>query len=184
VLLFCTGRSQAKTTFGTGVDNWNREHVWAQSHGIDEALPAYTDLHHLRATDTSVNGVRGDKDFKNVTHNSGNLVNDTYGSGSTYNYTDGTYFEARDEVKGDVARMLFYMAVRYEGGMEPNLELVNGTTTTTGNTLGDLASLMQWQLLDKVDNAERLRNNRVYNLQNNRNPFIDRPDLVAMIFTS
>lgn len=184
VLLFYTGRSQAKSTFGTAVDQWNREHVWAQSHGIDGALPAYTDLHHLRATDVSVNSARGDKDFKNVTHNSSTLVNDTYGSGSSYNYTDGTYFEARNEVKGDVARMMFYMAVRYEGNGEPNLELVNGSTTTSGSTFGDLASLLQWHVYDKVDNAERLRNGKVFILQGNRNPFIDRPEWVTIIFGS
>ncbi|MDZ4196017.1 MAG: endonuclease, partial [Candidatus Izemoplasmatales bacterium] len=86
ILLFYTGRSQAKSTFGTNANDWNREHIWAQSHGIDYALPAYTDLHHLRATDVSVNSARGDKDFSSVAKSSSTLVNDTYGPGSTFNY--------------------------------------------------------------------------------------------------
>ncbi|MDZ4196165.1 MAG: endonuclease, partial [Candidatus Izemoplasmatales bacterium] len=93
-----------------------------------------------------------------------------------------SYFEPRDEVKGDVARMLFYMAVRYEGGSEVNLELVNGITTSSGNTLGDLAALLVWHNYDLVTSTERLRNHKIYILQNNRNPFIDRPEWVQIIF--
>lgn len=116
VLLFYTNRSQSAETFvgSTGnQDYWNREHIWAQSHGIDEALPGYTDLHHIRATDVSVNAERGDLDFGVVSiHDSSTLVSDTYGTVSTYNYIGNSYFEPRDDIKGDIARMLFYMAVR------------------------------------------------------------------------
>ena len=66
MLLLYTGRSQGKLTNGSGVNNWNREHVWAKSHG-DFGTTAYgTDLHHLRATDVSVNSSRGNLDLITV----------------------------------------------------------------------------------------------------------------------
>ncbi len=187
VLLFYTNRSQSAETFvgSTGnQDYWNREHIWAQSHGIDEALPAYSDLHHIRATDVSVNADRGDLDFGIVTvHDSSTLVSDTYGTVSTYNYIGNSYFEPRDDIKGDIARMLFYMAVRYEGNnSEIDLELANGLTTSTSNNIGDLATLLLWNEQDPVSEAELLRNNLVYSYQGNRNPFIDHPEWVELIF--
>jgi len=190
VLLFYTGRSQDKETFVGSTNNqdyWNREHIWAQSHGIDEALPAYTDLHHLRATDVSVNSTRGDLDFGVVSpHDGTTIVSDTYGAVTTYNYVNGSYFEPRDEIKGDVARMLFYMAVRYAGESgEPDLELVNGLTDALSANIGDLATLLLWNELDPVDDSERARNELIYSAyQHNRNPFIDHPELVAIIFGS
>lgn len=189
VLLFYTNRSQSADTFvgSTGnQDYWNREHIWAQSHGIDEALPGYTDLHHLRVTDVSVNAARGDLDFGVVSvHDESTLVSDTYGTVSTYNYIGGSYFEPRDEIKGDVARMLFYMAVRYEGNNgEVDLELVNGTTTSTSANIGDLATLLQWSEQDPVSQAEIDRNNLVFSYQGNRNPFIDHPEWVGFLFGS
>ncbi|MGD9910623.1 MAG: endonuclease [Candidatus Izemoplasmatales bacterium] len=187
VILFYTGRSQAKSTFGSLVDQWNREHIWANSHGIDDQEPAYSDLHHLRPTDVSVNSIRGNLDFSTVEHISANLVSDTYGDSIiTRNYEDGVYFEPRDEIKGDVARMLLYMTVRYEGDVsgEPDLELVNGVTTTTSNNLGDLATLLQWCIDDPVDDTERLRNEAIFGIQNNRNPFIDHPELIYILYSS
>ncbi|MDD3958508.1 MAG: endonuclease, partial [Candidatus Izemoplasmatales bacterium] len=186
ILLFYTNRSQSKYTNGGNVDEWNREHVWAQSHGIDGAAPAYSDLHHIRPTDVSVNSARGDLDFGVVSpHNSTTLVVDTYGDVLTYNYRNASYFEPRDEIKGDVARILFYMVVRYEGyGSEPDLELVNGITSSTSDNLGDLATLLLWHVMDPVDDAEREINHRIYQYQNNRNPFIDHPEWVDLVFPS
>ncbi|PKL00658.1 MAG: hypothetical protein CVV56_05035 [Tenericutes bacterium HGW-Tenericutes-1] len=189
VLLFYTNRSQSAETFvgSTGnQDYWNREHIWAQSHGIDEALPAYSDLHHIRATDVSVNAERGDLDFGIVsTHDGSTLVSDTYGAVSSYNYIGNSYFEPRDDIKGDVARMLFYMAVRYEGNNgEIDLELLNGLTSSVSNNIGDLTTLLLWNELDPVSEAEVLRNNLVYSYQGNRNPFIDHPEWVELIFGS
>ncbi|MFA5036160.1 MAG: endonuclease [Candidatus Izemoplasmatales bacterium] len=183
IILFYTGRSQDANTFvgSTGnQDYWNREHIWAQAHGIDGALPAYTDLHHLRPTDVSVNADRGNLDFGDAT----TLVADTYGEDVlSYCYISSSYFEPRDEIKGDVARMMFYMATRYEGNNgEPDLELINGLTDTDSALFGDLATLLLWNELDPVDDAERARNELVYSYQGNRNPFIDHPELVDLIF--
>jgi len=185
VLLFYTGRSQGKDTFGTGANDYNREHIWPNSHGIYEKGPMYTDLHHLRATDVSVNNLRGNLDFGYVANIPSNIAGSIseYGDVLSYCYVDGVYFEVRDEIKGDVARMLFYMAVRYEGDEgEPDLELVNGTTCNGTNYLGNLAVLIEWHLLDPVDDFERSRNDKVYAIQGNRNPFIDYPEYAIKIF--
>lgn len=131
VLLLYTGRSQGKFTNGSGVDNWNREHVWAKSHGdFGTAAGPGTDLHHLRATDVSVNSSRGNLDFDNggVSH-----------SEATECKYDSDSWEPRDSVKGDIARMLFYMTVRYEGDNgEVDLELnekVNNNKDPYGETI-------------------------------------------------
>lgn len=196
VILFYTGRSQSGDGTYVGStgnqDYWNREHIWAQSHGIDEALPGYTDLHHIRVADVSVNGARGDLDFANVAvHDATTLVGDAseYVDSSHYAYIGastgktGTYFEPCDELKGDVARMLFYMAVRYEGNNgEVDLELVNGVTTSDSVNIGDLATLLEWNELDPVSADEIRRNDLVFSYQGNRNPFIDHPELVELIF--
>jgi endonuclease I/beta-lactamase superfamily II metal-dependent hydrolase len=187
VLLFYTNRSQDANTFVGSTNNqdyWNREHIWAQSHGIDESGPGYSDLHHIRVTDVSVNAARGDLDFGYVSiHDATTLVNDTYGTVLSYNYKTSSYFEPRDEIKGDIARMMFYMATRYEGNNgEYDLELVDGITSSTSNYFGDLATLLLWHYLDPVDDFERNRNNIIYSYQGNRNPFIDRPELVEIIF--
>ncbi len=180
VILMYTGRSQAKTAFGSNGDDWNREHTWPKSHGsFGEVAPMGTDLHHLRPTDASVNSTRGNKDFDN----GGSQVNDTYGSGSSYCYTDSDSFEPRDEVKGDVARIIFYMATRYEGDKsgEVDLELVD-RVDTSGPALGKLSTLLAWNEEDPVDDFERNRNNVIFDYQGNRNPFVDHPEFADMIW--
>jgi len=177
VILLYTGRSQAKSTNGGGVDDWNREHVWAKSHGdFGTAMGPGTDLHHLRPTDVSVNSTRGNLDFDN---------GGTEHSEALGNYFDSDSWEPRDEVKGDVARMLFYMTVRYEGDVsdEPDLELNNTVNNGTAPYHGKLSVLLQWNAQDPVDDRERRRNDIIYSdYQHNRNPFIDHPEWVNEIW--
>ncbi|MED3865293.1 endonuclease [Priestia megaterium] len=177
VILLYTGRSQAKSTNGGGVDDWNREHVWAKSHGdFGTAMGPGTDLHHLRPTDVSVNSTRGNLDFDN---------GGTEHSEALGNYFDSDSWEPRDEVKGDVARMLFYMAVRYEGDVsdEPDLELNNTVNNGTAPYHGKISVLLQWNAQDPVDDRERRRNDIIYSdYQHNRNPFIDHPEWVNEIW--
>lgn len=181
VILLYAGRSQAKT-FRAGTssspDAWNREHVWAKSHGFpNESQYAHTDLHHLRPEDVSLNSTRGNKDFDN----GGTAVTE-----APANKTDSDSFEPRAAVKGDVARMLFYMDVRYEGADDsgtPDLEIPNvAPTGSTAPQMGKLCTLVAWHLADPVDSFEQRRNNRIYELQKNRNPFIDNPQWVKAIY--
>ncbi|MFE2755709.1 endonuclease [Actinosynnema sp. NPDC059335] len=176
VILLYTGRSQSKSTNGGDPDDWNREHVWAKSHGdFGTATGPGTDIHHLRPTDVSVNAERGNKDFDL----GGSPVAEAPG-----NYTDADSWEPRNAVKGDVARMLFYMAVRYEGNDGyPNLELNNSVANGTAPYHGKLSVLLQWHAQDPPDAFEKRRNQVIYDsFQRNRNPFIDHPEWAASIW--
>jgi len=175
VILLYTGRSQAKTTFGGGANDWNREHVWAKSHGdFGNNPPAGTDAHHIRPTDASVNSSRGNLDFDM----GGSPVAEAPGC-----FKDGDSFEPRDAVKGDVARMIFYMATRYEGGGEPDLEVVDEVNTSPNPEHGKLSQLILWNTQDPPDDFEKNRNDVIYyQYQNNRNPFIDHPEYVDAIW--
>jgi endonuclease I len=176
VILLYSGRSQSKMTNGGGVDDWNREHVWAQSHGdFGTAQGPGTDLHHLRPTDVTVNSSRGNLDFDN---------GGSEHQEATGNYYDSDSWEPRDEVKGDVARMIFYMAVRYEGDSgEVDLELNNNVNNGSAPYHGKMSVLLQWNEEDPVDAIEIRRNNIIFEqYQGNRNPFIDHPEWAEMIW--
>jgi len=187
IILFYSGRTQDKdyrdhgdnfdymNEYGIPLeDSWNREHVWAKSHGFpDMADTAYTDVHHLRPADRTVNGARGNRDFDW----GGFELEEVEGC-----YYDFDSWEPPDMVKGDVARMLFYMAVRYEGDSNTyDLELLD-KTGTYGPKFGKLSTLLQWHILDPVDERERHRNEVIYSYQHNRNPFINNPEFVALIW--
>jgi endonuclease I len=176
VILLYSGISRAKSANGGGNDNWNREHVWAKSHGdFGTATGPGTDLHHLRPEDVNVNATRGNLDFDI----GGSTVSEC--TGCKY---DGDSFEPRAAVKGDVARMIFYMAVRYEGtdGF-PNLELNNSVNNGTAPYMGKLSVLKAWSQADPPDAFERNRNEVIFTkYQHNRNPFIDHPEWVASIW--
>ena len=187
IILFYSGRSQDKDfqdhgdNFGYlneyGIpheDAWNREHVWAKSHGFpDMADTAYTDVHHLRPADHTVNGARGNRDFDW----GGFALEEVEGC-----YYDFDSWEPPDRVKGDVARMMFYMATRYEGDKKTyDLELLD-RTGTYGPKFGKVSTLLKWHILDPVDKRELHRNEVIYTYQHNRNPFIDHPEFVALIW--
>lgn len=185
VLLFYAGRSQSKESFGKSDHNWNREHVWSQSH-FNHNNAIKSDLHNLKPEDVSVNRDRNNLDFD---LDDGHL-NNTNGQCKGRKHTeapdtcyDGDSWEPRDEIKGDLARIMFYMAVRYEGESgERDLELVDRTGTAVSNH-GKLSTLLKWHEQDPVDEFERRRNNIIYEkYQHNRNPFIDHPEYVDRIW--
>ncbi|RII09322.1 Extracellular ribonuclease precursor [Streptomyces sp. YIM 130001] len=176
VVLLYSGESRSKDANGGDQGDWNREHVWAKSHGdFGTSTGPGTDVHHLRPTDVGVNSTRGNKDFDE----GGSELEDAPG-----NFTDGDSFEPRDEVKGDVARMILYMSVRYEGedgfaDLEPNDEVDNGSAPN----IGRLSVLKQWNDEDPPDDFEKNRNQVIFDeVQHNRNPFIDHPEWVGSIW--
>ena len=175
VVLLYKGTSSPKSNNGGDVDNWNREHVWAKSHGdFGTSNGPGTDLHHLRPTDVTVNSDRGNLDFDN-----GGSENDE----APGNYSDSDSWEPRDEVKGDVARMIFYMAVRYEAGDRVDLEVNDQVNNGSNPYMGRLSVLKQWSQEDPPDAFEQRRNERIFdNWQGNRNPFIDHPEWVESIW--
>lgn len=180
---FYTGRIIPKNaqvgsnTSGQSVE-WNREHVWAKSHGFGDLTSnyAYYDAFHLHATEEKINSTRGNLPFDDVDGGS----SDSYG-----NSWNSTAFEPRDEVKGDVARSLFYMVVRYDDSTL-DLELEDKLTSTTSKepTLGKLSTLVRWAYEDPVSEEEIRRNEVVYGYQGNRNPFIDHPEFIYYLYTS
>ncbi|WP_367322910.1 endonuclease I family protein [Streptomyces sp. HUAS ZL42] len=176
VKLLYSGISRSKSLNGGSSGNWNREHVWAISHGdLTTSTGPGTDLHHIRPEDVTVNSIRGNKDFDN----GGSSFTNSGGS-----LTDSDSFEPRDAVKGDVARMIFYMAVRYEGDDGwANLE-VNSSVNNGGSPyMGRLAVLKAWNDEDPPDAFEERRNQVIYDTyQHNRNPFIDHPEWVEAIW--
>ncbi|WP_222933119.1 endonuclease, partial [Fulvivirga aurantia] len=183
VILIYTGRSIDKFDFASDPTNpsnddfWNREHVWSKSHGFpDDADTAYTDIHHLRPCDQTVNSSRSNKDFSELPHTA------EYEEGEAPNtYTNDDYWEPRDEVKGDVARMMFYMATRYNSDAL-DLELRDHITFSGQPLFGRLYKLIKWHENDPVDQFERDRNDKIAEWQNNRNPFIDHPEFVGEIW--
>ncbi|MEM0542753.1 endonuclease [Flavobacterium sp. j3] len=161
---------------GINTGKWNREHIYPQSRGgfangtddtpdginvwlptnADDILAGHADAHHLRAEDGPENTSRGNRDYGEYLGPVG---------------TQGSW-------RGDVARSLFYMAVRYNA-----LSVVNGNpSNTTVGQIGDLALLLQWNQTDPSDDFEMNRNNYIYTWQVNRNPFIDYPSLADYVF--
>ncbi|MBR8535423.1 endonuclease [Carboxylicivirga sediminis] len=182
VIYFYTGRSEnAAQEYNSG-SGWSREHVWAKSRGdFGTTKGPGTDCHHLRPADISVNSTRSNRAFAE----GGDEVWDNGVFTGCYKGATDFTFEPRDAVKGDVARMIFYMVVRYEGeGDEPDLELTEQILPSTDKQPihGVGSVLLKWHLNDPVDDFERNRNEVVYSYQGNRNPFIDHPEYAELIW--
>jgi uncharacterized repeat protein (TIGR02543 family) len=148
-IILIYNRASVKGRWDSG-STWNREHVWPQS--LLENNYQKADTHNLKPVNPSINSSRG---------------NDTYASGTgTYRKVMGGWYPG-DQDKGDIARIILYMHLRY--GL--NISLV-----------GNLNILLKWHEEDPVDAFELNRNQVIYSYQKNRNPFIDHPDLVHRIF--
>jgi endonuclease I len=196
-----------------GNDNYNREHSWPKSFGFpddgSDNYP-YTDLHHLFVADSSYNSSRSNLPFGECDAECSEKVTNAYnGQGGTSGVYPGESnwrrgsgatgtWEVWEDRKGDIARAMFYMAVRYEGGShgvtgapEPDLELTDdldliGNSNTGSNMatgyMGRLSVLLRWHKADPVDALEQRRNDVVADAQGNRNPFIDHPEYVGYVF--
>lgn len=164
-------------------DCYNREHTTPQS-WFNGASPMYSDLFNVYPTDGYVNNKRGNYPYGEVgsaTYTSGNGSKLGTSNFSGYN---GTVFEPIDEYKGDLARTYFYMATRYadQCGTWTN---GNGSvvyTSTLGLTSYAINLFLKWSREDPVSQKEIDRNDAVYSIQNNRNPFIDFPGLEEYIW--
>ena len=169
VILLYSGDSRSKNRNGGMVGDWNREHTWAKSHGnFGTSKGPGTDIHHLRPSDVQVNSSRGNLDF------------DYGGTANVKNCAeckrDSDSWEPPNDVKGDVARMLFYMAVRYEEGDKVDLELNDRVNNGSNPYHGKLSVLLEWHEQDPVSEWELNRNEKIEEIQGNRNPFIDNPE--------
>ncbi|MEN8123056.1 MAG: endonuclease [Bacteroidota bacterium] len=181
VILLYSGWSVNAAQEWNNDNGWNREHVWAKSHGdFGTELGAGTDVHALRPCDISINTARWNYDFAI----GGEIYVDP--EGTTECRLTSNSWEPRDIVKGDVARMIFYMATRYEGeNFEPDLEIVDYVDSSPGfqPLHGKLSDLYEWHKNDPVSDWERNRNDIIYDqYQGNRNPFIDHPEFAEKIW--
>jgi hypothetical protein len=165
-------------TTSNNVGTWNREHTFPRSRGgfnsinLDEIRDGKevfwnTNADSLRHANSDAHALRASYGPENSIRN-----NQFYGP-DEYEGPSGTL----GSFKGDVARSVLYMQIRYNG-----LEIVNGYPDGVMGQFGDLATLLDWHRNDPPDDYEMNRNNVVYTWQYNRNPFIDEPDLVEYLW--
>ncbi|MDO6638516.1 endonuclease [Shewanella sp. 5_MG-2023] len=189
VIELYTGNSISKQNNSQGAnaaDEWNREHVWAKSHGFpSESQLGYTDAHHLRPTNVKVNSTRSNYDFAEC----GDTATEIADAPGNFVDSSGRCFEPRDEVKGDVARMIMYMDTRYQGNDSNMPDLIAVDRMTTSDEVsnneplhGKLCTLYAWHHQDPVDDADVQRNDAIYTYQGNRNPYIDYPEWVQAVY--
>jgi len=163
-------------------DCYNREHSFPKS-WFNDGYPMYTDMFHLVPTDGYVNGKRSNYPYGEVGSASWTSTNGSKVGTSSYPGYSGTVFEPIDEYKGDFARGYFYMATRYESNISGwSCPMLNGTSYPA-YTEWAVNLLMDWHEQDPVSQKEIDRNNKIYeDYQHNRNPFIDHPEYVNLIW--
>ena len=152
---------------------YNREHSWPKS-WFNEASPMYTDIFHVVPTDGYVNGRRSNYPYGEVSNPTWPSTNGSkVGPNTTAGYT-GTVFEPIDAYKGDFARIYFYMSTRYlnEDSSWDTNDMVVGAQLKTWA----LDMMLEWHAADTVSQKEIDRNNAIYGIQGNRNPFVDHPE--------
>ena len=187
VIWFYTGTSVPFSAFGGNPGATNREHVWPKDGGdaFPEKSGPGSDAHHLRPTETQLNSTRGSKNFDEVAQTSANVVKENGSSGygnSAYGadalcYSSGSFFYPAKGYRGATARILFYMQTRWG---DHNLEFVDGAGSS--KTIGKISTLLKWHLEEPPTEEEIRRNEAVFGLQGNRNPFIDHPEYAAQIY--
>lgn len=183
--LYTVGDDQDKGSHSKEGDTYNREHTVPQS-WFNEASPMVADTHHILATDSYVNGMRGNNPYGEVgtsTYTAGN--GGMLGSSKLSGYS-GTVFEPIDEYKGDIARGYFYMAIRYSDKLANWGDGAEVVFTSSYPYLTSYAKdlFTKWSHLDPVSDKEIIRNDAIEDVQGNRNPFIDHPEWIDTIWTN
>lgn len=191
-------RNRTHPKFNGGNSYYNREHTWPNSYGFPSNTSGnmpYSDCHHLFLCDIDYNNFRGNRPFDDCTSGCTAYPADVHDGVSGVNYTKHMHpvgiWQTWDGRKGDVARAIFYLDIRYEGhGTEPDLivtdDLALITASATGSNepvayMGFLTTLLRWHEEDPPDDKERRRNDVIFIYQQNRNPFIDHPEWVGML---
>jgi len=151
-----------KTNSVPNANIMNTEHTWPQSHfSGSESGTKKCDIHHLFPTDSKANSRRSSYQFGEVE----DITWQDGGSYLGYNTSGHKVFEPRDEHKGNVARAIFYFAVRYDQSVSHEEE----------------QTLRMWNKVDPVDEEEFYRNAAIEDIQDNRNPFVDHPEFIDQI---
>ena len=178
---YTTGTAQRCGSYSVEGDCYNREHIIPQS-VFNEQFPMVADAHFITPTDGKVNGIRSNYPHGTVSSATYTSQNGSkLGSSSVSGYS-GTVFEPINAFKGDIARMYFYFATRYENTVAGySYAMFNGSSNQVFTT-AFLNVLLAWHAQDPVSAREIARNNAIYARQNNRNPFIDHPEYVNQIW--
>lgn len=155
-------------------DYWNREHVWPQSYGLEDT-DARTDVHNLVPVDRTVNSARGNKVFDEA---------DAPHHECTLCRVSGEAWEPAPEVQGDVARIAFYMDVRYEGAVRDDVGdlSLSDDPDPASRRFGVLSTLAAWHCADPVSGEEVRRHEAAVRAQGNRNAFVDSPGLAETVY--
>lgn len=178
---YSAGTTQRCGNYSTEGDCYNREHIIPQS-VFNSNSPMVSDAHFITPTDGKVNGMRSNYPHGTVASVSWTSKNGSkLGSSGVSGYS-GTVFEPINEFKGDIARMYFYFATRYENTVSGySYDMFNGTSDQVF-TPEFLSMLLTWNAQDPVSPREIARNNAIYAQQNNRNPYIDHPEYVQKVW--
>ena len=176
-------------TYNSEADCYNREHAFPRSWFGGAVAPMNSDVHHIFASDGYVNGKRSNYPYGEVGSASYTSANGSrLGSAVSGLGYSGTVFEPIDEFKGDIARAYFYMATRYENviaGWENNTSgsdaVLNGSSDQVFENWF-LTLMLSWHQQDPVSQKELDRNNAAFDFQGNRNPFVDHPELINLIW--
>lgn len=178
---YSTGSTQRCGNYSAEGDCYNREHIIPQS-SFNSSAPMVSDAHFITPTDGKVNGQRSNHPHGTVGSTTWTSLNGSkLGSSSVAGYT-GTVFEPIDEFKGDIARMYFYFATRYETTVSGySFPMFDGSSNKVF-TAAFLNMLLAWNNQDPVSAREIERNNAIYTFQNNRNPYIDHPEYVQQVW--
>ncbi|MGB1269204.1 MAG: endonuclease [Flavobacteriaceae bacterium] len=188
-----SGGQQDNGTLGNSeCQLFNREHTFPRSwYGDGSNHPMKSDAFHVIPSDKYTNGQRGNLAYSEVnTSLSHSSPGTAFKGTSSISGPTGTVFEPADQYKGDIARGLLYVAVRYEdeiAGWETNDSDGDSMLDGTSNKVFEqwaIDMLYSWHVNDPVSQKEIDRNNAIYNFQSNRNPFIDHPEYVAEIWGS
>eukprot|EP00850_Spirogloea_muscicola_P006715 SM000032S12099 [mRNA] locus=s32:544543:547272:+ [translate_table: standard] len=168
-------------------DGWNREHLWPRSYGLVAGHPEFSDLHNIRPADINVNSSRGNKWYGECSPVVDRAcLQPANIEAAPDTATNHDVWTPPAQVRGDIARALLYMAVRYEG-QDPNtfnLELSDKPSIAEAR-MGLLSILLRWSEQDPPSISEKMRNSRVCSLfQHNRNPFVDHPEYVQYLYTT
>lgn len=162
-------------------DCYNREHIVPQS-VFGSASPMKNDIHFVVPSDGYVNGRRSNYAFGEVSNPSWTSMNGSKVGSNTHGSYTGTVFEPIDEFKGDIARMLFYFATRYETQVDSwSHSMFNGTEDVVFSEWF-LDLILEWHYNDPVSQREIDRNENSYDFQGNANPFISHPEWVTNIW--
>lgn len=176
-------RAVPKTLAGKP-QGWNREHLWPRSYGLGKG-PEFSDLHNLHPADVNVNSSRGNKYYGMCVPSSMDCLRPANPNAAPDTATDKEIWTPPAKVRGDIARSVLYMAIRYGFNQPPgshNLHVSNSPRMEDAQ-MGLLSVLLEWNEIDPPSRSEQLRNDNICKIyQHNRNPFVDHPEYATRIW--